>query len=593
MMQQMQPQISMSQSVRGSRLCAAAALLVLLTGGLAAAPAAWAQGSPDAGWPQTFGSADDRQAPAFEEPLRSAPSLRFGLDLRSVPQVALPPLDVQALLREDEVRARDMTKALRYGVGRAVHAAARDGNWYRLPDGGRLWVLEVVSPGALGVRLHLADLRLPRAAQIAVYAPNDLSRTTFYDGDQPSLGNDVWTPTVLGERARIEVHLPPGSVKPGQAAGRLPFTLDRLQHLYLDPVAKTAGGKAGACHNDVSCYPEWADVARAVGGLGTIFDNNSLYCTGELLDSGLGDHTPYFLTANHCLRTQTDAHSAEVFWLYQTATCGGPAPSLSTVPRSGVATLLSTGVPSDYTLLMIEGALPRNLFWAGWTAAPVDNGTASADIHHPGGDYKRISFGDRSTQPALCESVLSDHVRVNWTSAPTEPGSSGSGIYRSDTHQLYGQLHCGPSACGDTSPDTFYDVFGAFSSTYPHIASLLAGGSDDSFEPNETCEVARRAAVGTYQNLIVKDVDPDWFRLNVPAGRTLTVTVNYTRDWGNIGIRLYGDCNATVPLVIANGPGNTQTVTIKNTGSAAAFYRWQVFLRNDTRNSYTMTVSVK
>src|SRR5262249_29499473 len=152
-----------------------------------------------------------------------------------------------------------------------------------------------------------------------IYAPGDPSQAVFYDSDQPSLGSEVWAPTVFGERARVEVRLPAGS-----AAGRLPFTLDRVQHLYRDPVAETVGSKsAGSCENDVTCHPEWADVARAVGGLGTIFDNNSLYCTGELLNSQKADQTPYFLTAHHCLSTQQDATNAEIFWLYQTATCGG------------------------------------------------------------------------------------------------------------------------------------------------------------------------------------------------------------------------------------------------------------------------------
>ncbi|HEX3526004.1 MAG TPA: hypothetical protein VH988_02965, partial [Thermoanaerobaculia bacterium] len=94
------------------------------------------------------------------------------------------------------------------------------------------------------------------------------------------------------------------------------------------------------------------------------------------------------------------------------------------------------------------------------------------------------------------------------------------------------------------------------------------------------------------KNLIVKSVDPDWYRLNIPPGRTLTITVTYTRDWGNIGLRLYGDCNSA-PLTVANGPGNTQTVTITNSGTDAAFYRWQAFLRTGVRNTYTMTVAVR
>jgi hypothetical protein len=534
-----------------------------------------------AGWPQAFGTAD---APAAETaptaPL--APSRRLGVDLRAVPQVALGALDVQALLREDAARARhEQTKVLRFGVGRAVRAAAGDGDWHTLPDGGRLWVLDVVSPGALGLRLHFSGLRLPRAAEIAVYAPDDPAHAALYAGDQPSLPGELWTPTTTGERARLEVRLPPRS------GDRLPFTLDRLQHLYVDPVARVTGKEAGPCHNDVTCHPEWADVARAVGGLGVILQGDSLFCTGQLLDTLRADRTPYFLTANHCLSSASEAVGAEVFWLYQTATCGGPAPSLASVPRSERTTLLSTGAASDYTLLMVEGALPRGLFWAGWTAAPVPDGTPSAAIHHPAGDFKRISFGDRAHDP-VCGGTDEDHLRINWTDGPTEAGSSGSGIFRDDTHQLYGQLHCGPSACGQETNDSF----GAFTATYPNIARFLNAGRDDSLEDADSCETARRAAPGTYRNLIVKSTDPDWYRLNVGAGKTLTVTLTFTRAWGNIGARLYSRCDRA-PIGVFSGPGNTERITFINPGTAPFMVRWQVFLRNDTRNSYEMTVDVR
>jgi hypothetical protein len=556
--------------------------LLALWSGAGLVPAAGAQVFSSSA-PQVSGLADARAAASFDIPVLQAPSQRFRLDLGAVPQVALGPVDTAALLRADaEQSRRDLNKVLRYGIGRAVHAAAQDGSWYRLVDGGRLWALDVVSPGALGVRLHLSGLRLPQGAEIAVYAPDDPARVTLYEGDQPSLDSELWTPTVFGERARVEVRFPAGAA----GADGLPFTIDRVQHLYVDPVVKAAD----TCNNDVTCHPEWAEVARAVGGIGTVAGEDSIYCTGQLLNSVAGDHTPYFLTAHHCLSTPREARASEFFWLYQTATCGGPPPSLSSVPRSARATLLSTAEPSDYTLLMVEGTVPRNLFWAGWTAAPVPDGTASAAIHHPVGDFKRISFGDRAHNP-VCGGTNANHVRINWTDGVTQPGSSGSGLFRGDTHQLYGQLHCGPSSC-DADPEDLNDSFGAFAATYPRIAGFLAKGSDDLFEDNDLCMKASRVAPGTYTKLVVKGVDPDWFRLQVPPGRTLTVTVNFTRDWGALGLRVFTDCKSAAAVRSPDDTGNTQTVTYINRGSGTVTARWQVFLRDDTRNSYTMTVAL-
>src|SRR5262249_20047978 len=130
----------------------------------------------------------------------------------------------------------------------------------------------------------------------------------YHGSEAESQRTELWTGTLPGERARIEYLAPAGA-----AGSELPFTVDRLQHLYLDPVAKMAKsliqtkGIAGPCHNDVTCYPEWADVAASVSVIEIIFDNGTGACTGQLLNSQAGDFTPYYLTAHHCLSTAQDA----------------------------------------------------------------------------------------------------------------------------------------------------------------------------------------------------------------------------------------------------------------------------------------------
>lgn len=548
--------------------------------------------------PQAFGLADDRGTLLPDKPARPLPSKRLGLTLAAVSQVALPEIDREALLKADEERARTSeTKVLRFGLGRAVRLTAADGDWYDLASGGRLWVADVVAPGALGLRLHFAKAGLPAGAEVAVYEPEEADRKARYletgedaparpaelfDSAAALTANGGWTRTIFGERARVEVFLPKG-------AGRrtLPVAIDRLQHLYLDPVAKVAPGLAkgiaGPCHNDVSCSPAWANVAKAVAGIGVI-DQDSLFCTGQLLNAENSDKTPYWLTANHCLSTAAEASSAEIYWLFQTPSCGAAAPSLASVPSSKGATLLSTGAASDFTLLMIEGTLPSGLFWAGWTASTVADGTASTAIHHPAGDSKRISFGNKASNPTCGGS---SHVRVNWTDGPTEPGSSGSGIFRNDTQQLYGQLHCGPSACGNET----HDSYGAFSATYRSIASFLDGGSDDGAEDNDSCAAAPLIGTGLSFVRIVKSTDPDWYRVSVPPGKTLTVSLTFTHANGDIDTKLYTACNGSV-AASSTGTGNSETLTFTNNGFFTVTPSWHVYLYTDTRNNYSMNVSV-
>jgi hypothetical protein len=556
--------------------------------------------------PQTFGITLPQHVDKALKPVRLTPSERAGIALGAVPEVRLQAIDRDAILKEDAMNERTgQAKLLRFAVARDIKLATASGNWYDLSGGARLWVGDVVSSEALGIRLHFTNVHLPAGAEVAVYAVLDPSgaggtlRNGFpafdpqrsleiYQGSEAQAGrSDFWTGTQSGERVRIEYLAPAG------AGADLPFAVDSLQHLYLDPVAKLAKSliqqkDAGACENDVTCFPEWADQAKSVAGLGIIVSGGSAFCTGQLINDQAGDFTPYFLTAHHCLSSQQDAGNSEFFWFYQTDICNGTPPSIDSVPRSQGGTLVSTGASSDFTLLMVEGALPDGLFWSGWTATPVANGTDAVGIHHPEADFKRISFGFKDESSAC----PANFDRVSWTSGVTEPGSSGSGIFRVDSHQLFGQLFGGPSACG-ADPGSLFDCYGAFAVSYPRIKNPLRKGWDDTSEPNNTCAQARVVATGTLKNRVVKILAPDWYKIRVRPGRTLTVRVNFVNANGDIDLDLFAaDCGSD-PLVTSRTTDDQEIVTWTNNTGQPAFFTWKVYLASDTRNYYSMTVSIR
>jgi V8-like Glu-specific endopeptidase len=412
--------------------------------------------------------------------------------------------------------------------------------------------------------------------------------------------NEFWTGSFFGDRVRIE-YLAPASVAPaGAVSDALPFTVDSLQHYYLDPVAKLARSlvgekdQAGSCENDVTCYPEWADVARAVAGIDFVETGGSFFCSGQLLTDNAEDFTPYFLTANHCISKPKSAASAEFFWFYQTATCNGTPPDAASVPRSSGATLVSAGPVSDYSLMIINGALPDNVFWVGWTAIPVPDGTDAVAIHHPAADYKRISFGFKDDK-AACYQFRGTKglqvLRTTWTDGVTEGGSSGSGIYRADTQQLYGQLYFGPSSC-DADADNRFDCYGSFAVTYPKIKKFLVSGSDDSSEQNDSCDAARTLRAGKLNNRIVKINDSDWYKISLPPHKTATITVKFNNGNGDIDLAGYTDCSGGDPVTSSTSTDDSETISLTNDGSAPTFAYWQVYLAASTRNTYNMTVSV-
>lgn len=550
-------------------------------------------------------------APKALKPVRSTPSEKAGIALGTLPEVRLPALDRDALLREDAVAGRlGRVKGLRYGVGRGVQVAIQDGNWYDVAGGARLWAGEIASTDALGVRLHFKNVRLPAGAELAVYSASardlrygtaksgyaafDPDRDVEFYESSPAQRSDFWTGSLFGERVRIEYLEPAGTA----AAGELPFTVDRLQHLYLDPVdrlAKSIVGQkdpAGACELDVTCHPEWADTARAVAGIGVV-DTDSIFCSGQLLNPTNQDFTPYWLTANHCLSSKGEAQSSEFYWLYQTSQCNGTPPSITSVPKSVGATLVSTNPASDYTLLMINGALPDGLVWAGWTGNPVPDGTDAVAIHHPSGDYKRISFGTKENNAACYEFQGTNGlslVKIAWNDAVTEPGSSGSGIFRADNQQLFGQLFFGPSSCNASAANRF-DCYGAFFTTYKKIKNFLKGGSDDKSEPNDSCKQARNLRAGNQNGRIVKVIDPDWYKVTVPAHKTVTFTASFSNSDGDIDLAAYASCTGD-PVATSTGENDGEQVVLTNVGSKAATAYFQVYLNSSVRNTYNVNVSI-
>lgn len=541
---------------------------------------------------EAFGLADPLDA-APGKPATLSPSQEFGLTPDGSGATLLPELPAEFWEQVDAEDAEQalVDKTVRYGIWRAVGIApGAAGQWYDIIGQGSLWVGDVTVSGALGVRLNFADMDLPPGGQVFVYSPDFPQRVWGPFENRGVADGDFWTPTTFGQTVRVEYFLPFAAGHDVQTATRAigddgtpmtPFRIPACQHVYLDPVSDYHQ-RVGACHNDANCYAAWANEVKAAAGIGTI-NSNALFCSGTMLTASNNDQTPYWLTANHCIGSAAAATNAEIFWLYQTSACGGSVPALSSVPQSFICTRLSNSTTSDHCLLMVEGTVPNGLYWAGWTSAAVANGTNMTCIHHPDGSWKRISFATKTAGAAA------NFIRADWYDAPTEPGSSGSGLFRDDTRQLVGQLLGGPSSCASES----YDDYGAFATTYGAISSFLTGGSDDAYENNDSCATARVMSAGTYSGLVVKRFsggDEDWYSISVGAGATLTVTLNFTHASGDIDMELYGACGGGV-LRSSAGSGNSETFSQTNSGGSAVSYLLRVFLYNDTRNTYSMTLS--
>lgn len=509
-------------------------------------------------------------------------SRRMQLEFIAAPTTVLPPVDEVSLLMEDD--QLEQPAPLRFGVQVPVDLLLADGQWVQV-EGGRVWRCELQAIGSLNTRLHLRGLHLGEGEQIYLDAPGDDPSTVGpLEGVGPFGNGEAWGVFTNGPTARLEWFVPDG-VQPVA----LPFDGVDYAHGYRDIFAMATQQLTGACHNQPSCHPTWSDLSNAAGRIAYTRNGGNFVCSGQLMATVAGDETPYFSTANHCIKTQTEANSAGLRFFYRTGECDGAMDAWVAV--TGGTDLVATHAASDCTLLMIRGALPSGVHWAGWLTTNPANGTSSVCLHHPNGYPQEISFGSKiGTDNGCGTSYGPNWSRMVWSLGVTERGSSGGGLYEESTQMLYGVLTCGTSGCYNP---TGWDGFGRWDVALNDggFAAFMNAGTDDAMEPDDTCATAHALTPGTYAGLIVKRLSPDWYAIDVPAGQTLTVSSVATLNNGDVDFRLWSACDPSALLSDESGDATSESFSYVNTGGDTTLLL-ETVLSTGTRNAYTLTIGV-
>lgn len=445
----------------------------------------------------------------------------------------------------------------RAGLHRPVDTKAflASGIWAQTSEGKAIWRAAMHSPGARGIRFHLTNFHAG-SGRLWLHdeAGSELASTEPYTGNGPWNDGDFWTDIVLSETAYL-------AYEPSDSAASqvLPFAVVEVSHVLPDvlPSQQKAGtpGASASCNLDVTCYNEWANIAKSVGRY--IFEQNgdSYFCSGTLLNTKNGSGIPYFLTANHCVSTEVSARSVVVFWFFQTSTCNGTPPRDRDVPRTTGSTLLSTlsSTRGDGTLLKLT-SVPDGVTFSGWTADAQPDGTNVTGIHHPSGDFKRISFGTLRQAVRYGGYAAENFLGAFWDGGGlTEGGSSGSGLF-TPAGILFGQLSHGPkfdTAAQYCAGIPFADNYGKFSTFFPQIRDFL---EERTTAPNPTGPAiinpadSRPLTSGTAISVDLAAVtsptllsSPNVFRVVVPAGSTrLDIRVTSTP---NVNFSIYARLN--------------------------------------------------
>ena len=238
--------------------------------------------------------------------------------------------------------------------------------------------------------------------------------------------------------------------------------------------------RALACHNDVDCYPAWANEADAVAMI--LFPNGEYtsQCSGSLINNTAQNFRSFLLTAFHCIDIEKDifgcsdgvlstSEKANVAnWVFRfnfKTPCNGGSFASVTYNK---ASLLSAWQDSDFALVEINPTLNSFChYFLGWDRSGYYTPNSTC-IHHPDGLPKKISFSYNT--PTVHNNIVywnncltsptNSHLSVYLQSGTAEGGSSGSPLF-DNNKRVIGQLHGGEYGC---APVTEY--FGRFYSSW-------------------------------------------------------------------------------------------------------------------------------
>ena len=468
--------------------------------------------------------------------------------------IALPPVAVaEAAAKLEPVKPG---APFQIGFSRELPEAQRGdlattAQWTVLPGGSQVASFSVRSPEAESLRLAV-QAELPKGATVRFFEVgrpdvryrgfkwSDFIRTVRspVDVSADTRPKTRWSPSITGDVAGVEIEIPP-SADPGEVH----FRIVGISHIHRSPPELSGQGSsvrknAASCERvEVVCKRLPSCPSSAVAILEyTLEGGNTFVCTGTAVNSTRprDDNldAPFVLTAEHCVNSQRAADTVETTWHYEYSSCGGTAIQQDSQTLSGGADLLASDPDSDGSLLRLRDGLPNTACLAAWDATGSwPNGTEVTSLHHPAGEVKQWAGGSiEKTGVAPFEDGPVDAINVLWTEGATQRGSSGSGLFTSDSageDVLIGILTGGPADdCTRDSYGRLDRFFGTHAGvhlvpTNPPLVDDHGGTADD----------ATGVLTGSQtQGRIDDGSDADMFRVDITEPGTLTVYSTGTLD---------------------------------------------------------------
>ena len=403
--------------------------------------------------------------------------------------VRLGPLAAPLLQSLQNAAMPNPAKGMRQQIGLAREVAATATapglrgqlQWSPTERGTQHAAIRFEAQGALGVRLGLLVRALPPGSTLRFYAQagaavvevsgDEVLRTlarNLQAGDTGDAARTYWSPDFGGADTTLELELPANA-----DLAQLDIAVPTLSHFFVPPeIAVQPGlsavGTADSCNVDLSCRPDFSSESRSVARMLFVENGRSFLCTGTLLNDVQSSGTPYFLSANHCISTQSVASSLTTDWFLRSSACNSSEVYAGAQRLNGGAILLYAQATTDTAFMRLNAVPPAGIVYAGSYFGAVAQGADLAGIHHPQGDLQKLSegsvtqFDNCTLQTCLSGTPLEGgFLNVAWRTGTVEGGSSGSGLFLPIGSKRYvvGQLMGGAASCQNPGGANYYGRF--------------------------------------------------------------------------------------------------------------------------------------
>ncbi len=408
------------------------------------------------------------------------PSFQYQLSLRSAPSVMQVPIDfyIEDLRETDQWQAR---QGVPMPVAKLIpvdYSMDNSGFFSLLPGGENIWRLHLKAKDAIAIMLYYKDFYIPEGGSLFIYSADKSKLLGAYTHRTHPKGGRFASEFVGGDELILEYVASETSVEQPR------INISEIGYGYNTSALRefcqiTTRAASGSCNVNINCEEgiAWQNEKKGVCYTVQRIATRSYICTASLMNNTAEDFQPLILTAEHCSSNGTSYASKEDMtqWLFyfhrEHEGCSNS--SLTNVSKTmvGCSLLVRTGMAggSDGLLLLLEETIPEyyDVFYNGWDRSG-DVATSGVCIHHPNGDYQKISTYDdplRSTTFSASEFTGEAHAHWNvaFKATPnghgvTEAGSSGSPLYN-ENKLVVGTLTGGSSSCNNLRGQNLYGKF--------------------------------------------------------------------------------------------------------------------------------------